>query len=186
MHLTLIGELVTADAGRDQLLTVVGTAQTHAKQTIAELRLLVKGIHPPVLDQGLDTALATLAADSALPVTVTADIPERPSPALESIAYFCTAELLTNAAKHSGASEITVVARSGEGSLRLSVRDDGRGGAVIGAGSGLAGLLARVRTVDGTLTCESPAGGPTVVTVELPYHQGLSEAGQRQGPCASS
>ncbi|MFJ3707184.1 MULTISPECIES: sensor histidine kinase [unclassified Streptomyces] len=186
MHLTLIGELVTADAGRDQLLTVVGTAQTHAKQTIAELRLLVKGIHPPVLDQGLDTALATLAADSALPVTVTADIPERPSPALESIAYFCTAELLTNAAKHSGASEITVVARSGEGSLRLSVRDDGRGGAVVGAGSGLAGLLARVRTVDGTLTCESPAGGPTVVTVELPYHQGLSEAGQRQGPCASS
>ncbi|WP_328538909.1 sensor histidine kinase [Streptomyces sp. NBC_00344] len=169
MHLTVIAELVEAGAGRDQLLATVEMARTNAKQAVADLRVLVKGIHPPVLDQGLDTALATLAADSALPVTVTADIAERPSPALESIAYFCTAELLANAVKHSRAPEVRVAVRGAEGALRLSVRDDGCGGAVVGAGSGLTGLRARVRTVDGTLTCESPVGGPTVVTVTLPY-----------------
>lgn len=169
MHLTLIAELVAADADRDRLLATVETARSNARQAVADLRVLVKGIHPPVLDQGLDTALATLAADSVLPVSVTTDIAERPAPALESIAYFCTAELVANAVKHSGASEVRVAVRAGDGALHLSVRDDGRGEAVIGAGSGLTGLLARARTVDGTLTCESPAGGPTVVAVTLPY-----------------
>ncbi|WP_369237021.1 sensor histidine kinase [Streptomyces sp. R21] len=169
MHLTMIRELITAGAEPDRLLTVVDTARGNATQAISDLRHLVKGIHPPVLDQGLDTALATLAADSALPVEVTADIGSRPSPAVESIAYFCAAELLANATKHSGASLATVEVTAQDGLLRLSVRDDGRGGAVIGAGSGLAGLLTRVRTVDGTLTCDSPPGGPTVVTVRLPY-----------------
>ncbi|WP_151481320.1 sensor histidine kinase [Streptomyces albicerus] len=169
MHLTMIRELIGADADRERLLAVVDTAQGNAKQAIADLRHLVKGIHPPVLDQGLDTALATLAADSALPVEVVTDIGARPTPAVESIAYFCTAELLANAAKHSGASGATVRVTAHDGLLRLDVRDDGRGGAAIGAGSGLTGLLTRVRTVDGTLTCDSPPGGPTVVTVELPY-----------------
>ncbi|MEV0096678.1 sensor domain-containing protein [Streptomyces sp. NPDC050738] len=169
MHLAMIGELIAADADRESLLKVVATARSNAQQAAADLRHLVKGIHPPVLDQGLDTALATLAADSALPVTVTADIPQRPAPALESIAYFCTAELLANAVKHSEATRVEVTVTAYEHRLRLSVRDDGRGGAVVGAGSGLTGLLARVRTVDGTLTCDSPAGGPTVVSVELPY-----------------
>lgn len=168
MHLTVIRELIGAGASPDRLLAVVDTARGNATQAIADLRHLVKGIHPPVLDQGLDTALATLAADSALPVEVAADITDRPSPAVESIAYFCAAELLANATKHSGASGVAVSVSARDGLLRLSVRDDGRGGAVIGAGSGLTGLLARVRTVDGTLTCDSPPGGPTVVTVELP------------------
>jgi signal transduction histidine kinase len=168
MHLTVIRELIGAGASPDRLLAVVDTARGNATQAIADLRHLVKGIHPPVLDQGLDTALATLAADSALPVEVAADITDRPSPAVESIAYFCAAELLANATKHSGASAAAVSVTARDGLLRLSVRDDGRGGAVIGAGSGLTGLLARARTVDGTLTCESPPGGPTVVTVELP------------------
>ncbi|MER5924225.1 sensor histidine kinase [Streptomyces mirabilis] len=168
MHLTVIRELIGAGASPDRLLAVVDTARGNATQAIADLRHLVKGIHPPVLDQGLDTALATLAADSALPVEVAADITDRPSPAVESIAYFCAAELLANATKHSGASGAAVSVSARDGLLRLSVRDDGRGGAVIGAGSGLSGLLARARTVDGTLTCESPPGGPTVVTVELP------------------
>ncbi|MDQ0793933.1 sensor histidine kinase [Streptomyces sp. B1I3] len=171
MHLTLIAELVAADADRDRVLAVVETARSNAKQAVADLRVLVKGIHPPVLDQGLDTALATLAADSVLPVTVTTDIAERPAPALESIAYFCAAELLTNAVKHSAASEVRVAVRAADGVLRLSVRDDGQGGATVGAGSGLTGLRGRARTVDGTLTCESPAGGPTVVTVVLPYRR---------------
>ncbi|MFF4485280.1 sensor histidine kinase [Streptomyces sp. NPDC001544] len=168
MHLTVIRELITAGAAPDRILAVVDTAQGNATQAIADLRHLVKGIHPPVLDQGLPAALATLAADSALPVTLTTAVDDRPSPALESIAYFCAAELLANAAKHSGASGVTVDVTARGGLLRLRVIDDGRGGAVIGAGSGLTGLLARVRTVDGALTSDSPPGGPTVVTVELP------------------
>jgi signal transduction histidine kinase len=169
MHLTMIRELIGTGAGQEQLLAVVDTAQGNATQAIADLRHLVKGIHPPILDQGLDTALATLAAGSALPVEVSTDIAARPSPAVESIAYFCATELLANATKHSGASGATVTVTARDGLLRLIARDDGRGGAVIGAGSGLTGLLTRARTVDGTLTCDSPPGGPTVVTVELPY-----------------
>jgi signal transduction histidine kinase len=169
MHLTMIRELIGSGADDERLLAVVDTARGNATQAIADLRHLVKGIHPPVLDQGLETALATLAADSALPVEVSADIGVRPSPAVESIAYFCAAELLANATKHSGATSATVTVTARDGLLRLRVRDDGRGGAVIGAGSGLTGLLGRVRAVDGTLTCDSPPGGPTVVTVELPH-----------------
>ncbi|MCT9087805.1 sensor domain-containing protein [Streptomyces sp. ASQP_92] len=169
MHLTMIRELVAGGAERDRILKAVETAQGNAKQAVADLRHLVKGIHPPALDQGLQTALATLAADSALPVRVSGGIEGRPSPAIESIAYFCTAELLTNAAKHSGASEVSVTVHGAAKILLLTVEDNGRGGAVVGAGSGLAGLRARVRTVDGSLTCDSPPGGPTVVSVLLPF-----------------
>ncbi|MER5936813.1 sensor domain-containing protein [Streptomyces sp. NPDC001928] len=168
MHLTVIRELVTAGADGERVLAVVDTARGNATQAIVDLRHLVKGIHPPVLDEGLPAALATLAADCALSVDVTTDIRARPTPAVESIAYFCAAELLANATKHSGADAATVTVTAHDGLLRLRVADDGGGAAVIGAGSGLTGLLARVRTVDGTLTCDSPAGGPTVVTVELP------------------
>ncbi|WP_434589245.1 sensor histidine kinase [Streptomyces sp. A5-4] len=169
MHLTIIRELITTEADRDRLLAVVETAQGNAKAAVGELRHLVKGIHPPILDNGLDTALATLAADSPLSVPLTTDIAERPAPAIESIAYFCAAELLANAVKHSGATRAALGVTVRDGALRLAVRDNGRGGAVVGAGSGLTGLLARVRTVDGTLTCSSPPGGPTVVAVVLPY-----------------
>ncbi|MFE9534078.1 sensor domain-containing protein [Streptomyces sp. NPDC006691] len=168
MHLTMIRELVAGGAEQDKILKVVETAQGNAKQAVADLRHLVKGIHPPVLDQGLDTALATLAADSALPVRVDCRIEGRPSPAIESIAYFCTAELLANAAKHSGASQVWVTVYGDAKALLLAVEDDGRGGALVGAGSGLAGLRDRVRTVDGSLNCDSPPGGPTVVSVLLP------------------
>ncbi|MFG2222124.1 sensor histidine kinase [Streptomyces sp. NPDC048644] len=170
MHLTLIRELITADADRDRLLTAVETAQGNARQAVADLRHLVRGIHPPVLDQGLDAALTGLAADCPLPVAVTTRIGDRPPPALETLAYFCAAELLANAVKHSGADRVTIDVRTetGPAALRLSVHDDGRGGALPGAGSGLTGLRTRIRTVDGTLTCDSPAGGPTVVTVRLP------------------
>ncbi|WP_129309293.1 sensor domain-containing protein [Streptomyces sp. L2] len=169
MHLTIVRELVTAGAAPDRILTAVDTAQSTATQAITDLRHLVKGIHPPVLDEGLPAALATLAADVALPVELRTDIRTRPSPAVESIAYFCAAELLANAVKHSGAGTATVDVTADDILLRLRVTDDGRGGAVVGAGSGLTGLLARVRTVDGTLTCASPPGGPTVITVELPH-----------------
>ncbi|WP_229898514.1 sensor histidine kinase [Streptomyces finlayi] len=169
MHLTMIRELVAGGAPSDQVLAVVETAQGNAKQAVVDLRGLVKGIHPPALDQGLDVALATLAADSPLRVEVRAGIGERPSPAVESIAYFCAAELLANAAKHSGADLVEVEVVGGGGVLSLVVRDDGSGGAVVGAGSGLTGLRGRVGAVDGMLECESPVGGPTVVRVVLPY-----------------
>lgn len=153
---------------------LVDIAHTNATEALTELRDLARGIHPPVLDDGLPDALATLTARSTLPVELAADLPRRPTPAIETIAYFCAAELLTNVIKHSGArrAAITVaeVDEAGVGVLRLRVTDDGRGGATVGAGSGLTGLVQRVRTVDGRLHVHSPEGGPTAVTVELPLH----------------
>ncbi|MEW1659798.1 MULTISPECIES: sensor domain-containing protein [unclassified Streptomyces] len=169
MQLTLIRELLTRDAGRDRLLATVARAQDNATRAVSDLRHLVRGIHPPALDEGLATALATLAADAPLPVALHTAIAHRPTPALESLAYFCAAELLANTVKHSAAATAAVEVHGDGRVLLLSVRDDGRGGAVPGAGSGLTGLLGRIRTVDGTLTCDSPPGGPTVVTIRLPY-----------------
>jgi signal transduction histidine kinase len=157
-----------ADLGRARAL--VDTAHQGAKEAIAELRDLARGIHPPALDNGLPDALSTLAARSAIPVALTAIIPERPTPAIEAIAYFCAAELLANAAKHSAAAEVTIEASERAGVLRLRVMDDGRGGADPSRGSGLAGLQQRVRTVDGRFSVNSPEGGPTLVTIELPMH----------------
>jgi signal transduction histidine kinase len=147
---------------------LVDAAHRSAKDAMAELRQLVRGIHPPVLDNGLADALATLAAGFSVPVRLRTDIPVRPSPAIETIAYFSAAELLANAAKHSRATAVTVDASQHDGTLRLRVTDDGVGGADPRRGSGLAGLAARVRTVDGRLRIESPTGGPTRITVELP------------------
>ena len=146
---------------------LVDAAHRGAKDALAELRDLARGIHPPVLDNGLADALATLAAGSAIPVELATDIPARPTPAIETIAYFCAAELLANAAKHSQATRISLEATGRGGRLLLSVTDDGAGGADPD-GSGLSGLAQRVRTVDGRLEVASPPGGPTRVTVELP------------------
>jgi signal transduction histidine kinase len=146
---------------------LVDAAHRGAKDALAELRDLARGIHPPVLDNGLADALATLAAGSAIPVELATDIPARPTPAIETIAYFCAAELLANAAKHSLATRIGLQATGRDGMLVLSVSDDGTGGADPD-GSGLSGLAQRVSTVDGRLDIASPSGGPTRVTVELP------------------
>src|SRR5215471_10901603 len=160
----------TAEADFERALQLVDAAHASAKQAITELRDLARGIHPPVLDHGLGTALATLAAGSAVPVELVVDLPERPSAAIETIAYFCAAELLANVAKHSGARHATLEAVHVPGLLRLRVSDDGAGGARIEARGGLAGLAERVGTVDGRLQVTSPPGGPTVVAVELPLH----------------
>jgi len=160
----------TAQADLKRVLELVDAAHQGAKEAITELRDLARGIHPPVLDKGLGTALTTLAAHSDLPVELAIDLPERPSAAIETIAYFCAAELLTNVAKHSGARHATLEAVHAPGLLRLRVSDDGTGGARVEASGGLAGLAERVRTVDGRLQVSSPACGPTVVTVELPSH----------------
>jgi signal transduction histidine kinase len=152
----------------DRVLELVVAAHRGAREAVTELRDLCRGIHPPVLDQGLGIALTTLAARSDLPVDLAIDLPERQSAAIETIAYFCAAELLTNVTKHSGARHATLEALHLPGLLRVRVGDDGRGGARVEARGGLAGLAERVRAVDGTLRLSSPPGGPTVITVELP------------------
>ena len=167
--------LEAGEAGRDapdidRAFELVDAAQRTAREAIAELRNLARGIHPPALDRGLDAALATLAARSMVPVDLVVGVPRRPSPAIETIAYFCTAELLANVAKHSTARRAMVEVVHVPGLLRVRVSDDGPGGARPVDGSGLAGLAERVRTVDGHMDVSSPAGGPTVVTVELPSH----------------
>jgi signal transduction histidine kinase len=150
---------------------LVEAAHAGAKEALVELRDLSSGIHPPVLDNGLGPALENLAAGSAIPVRVTTHLSERPSPAIETIAYFSAAELLANAVKHSSANLIEVAATSPPGGpFVLTVSDDGLGGADESDGSGLSGLRHRARTVDGTLTVTSPPGGPTAVSVELPLH----------------
>ena len=165
----MAGPTPDAEAVR-RAFELVDAAHGIAKEAIAELRDLAHGIHPPVLDRGLGTALASLAARSAVPVELKTDLPERPSAAIETIAYFCAAELLTNVAKHSGARQATLEAVHLPGLLRVRVSDDGAGGARADRGSGLAGLIERLRTVDGKMGISSPPGGPTVVTVELPSH----------------
>ena len=148
---------------------LIDAAHRNAVDALADLRDLARGIHPPVLDSGLASALATLATSSAIPASVTADIGPRPAPAIETIAYFCAAELIANATKHSYANQITIkIDTERTGVLRLEVSDDGIGGADAARGSGLAGLAQRVSTVDGRIEVVSPAGGPTTVTVELP------------------
>ena len=151
----------TAEAEAVQrALELVDAAHGIAKEAITELRDLARGIHPPVLDHGLATALATLAARSAVPVELVADLPERPSAAIETIAYFCAAELLANVAKHSGPATppwrpSTCPACCGCGSATTA-----SAAPALGQGSGLAGLVERLRTVDGRMEISSPPGGP--------------------------
>ena len=172
MNLGMAREKLGEDDEQPDNATVrelIDAAHRNAVDALADLRDLARGIHPPVLDSGLASALATLAASSAIPASVTADIDPRPAPAIETIAYFCAAELMANATKHSYANQIKIKIQTERGGLlRLEVSDDGIGGADAARGSGLAGLAQRVSTVDGRIDVVSPAGGPTAVTVELP------------------
>jgi signal transduction histidine kinase len=154
----------------DAAAELVDQAHVQAKAALTELRNLVRGVHPPVLtDRGLDAALSGLAAISPIPVDIQADVVVRPKPAVEAVAYFLVAEALTNAAKHSRASHITVFVENHgfPGTLTVVVSDDGIGGADP-LGAGLSGLADRVAGVDGTLSIESPSGGPTIVSAVLP------------------
>ncbi|MFD9825771.1 sensor histidine kinase, partial [Streptomyces violascens] len=129
-----------------------------------------RGIHPAVLtDRGLDAALSSVASRCTVPVKVAVDLPARPAPAIEGIAYFTVSELLQNVSKHSRARGASAeVWRAGD-RLLIQVEDDGVGGARLDGGSGMAGLAERLGAVDGLLVLESPVGGPTVVTAELPW-----------------
>ncbi|MET9799229.1 sensor domain-containing protein [Streptomyces sp. NPDC006368] len=149
---------------------MVEEAHGEVKTALQELRDLARGIHPAVLtDRGLDAALSAIATRCTVPVTVTVDLPERPAPAIEGIAYFTVSELLQNVSKHSGATRATVDVWRVEDRLMLQVVDNGHGGARLEGGGGLAGLADRLDAVDGVLAVRSPAGGPTTVTAELPW-----------------
>ncbi|MGC0418888.1 sensor domain-containing protein [Embleya sp. AB8] len=146
-------------------------AETRAASAKAlhELRDLVRGIHPPVLsDRGLADAVRAIALESPLDVAVTVDLPARPELPLESAAYFAVTEVLTNAAKHSGGQHVEIDLTYADGRLRITVTDDGTGGADLMNGTGLRGIQRRLDTFDGTLALNSPVGGPTTVIMELP------------------
>jgi signal transduction histidine kinase len=157
----------------------IAAAHDEAMLALTELRQFIRGLHPAVLsDRGLVAALSGLAARAPLPVRLQVDVPRPASAAVEAVAYFIVSEALANVAKHAQATqaEVTVTRIGGQAGmeagdvLRLIVADDGRGGAVPGAGdgTGLRGLAQRAAAVDGTLTIDSPPGGPTTITAELP------------------
>ncbi len=148
----------------------LGEATDLARETLEELRALSRGIAPPVLaDRGLAAALAALAARSPVPVELTVDLPaERLAPVTENTAYFVVSEALANVAKHSDAGLCRVALACDSDRLHVVVEDDGTGGAVLAPGHGLAGLTDRLHAVDGQLTVDSPRGGPTRLSAELP------------------
>ena len=144
-------------------------ARESSATALTELRALVRGIHPPVLaERGLVEAVRALALDCPLPVTVTTDVPGRVPAAIESAMYFAIGETLTNVVRHAGASSVDVSLRWTDGRLTARVADNGSGGADPTSGTGLAGLRRRLGTFDGELSVDSPAGGPTAITMELP------------------
>jgi signal transduction histidine kinase len=147
----------------------IAEAHEEAKAALAELRNLIRGLHPPVLEnRGLDAALSGVAARMPIPVRLTVNVPRRPPPTIEAVAYFVVSEGLANIAKHSQASEAAVFVQRSGGRLHVIVTDDGVGGADPARGTGLAGLARRAESVDGTLEIASPPGGPTLLTVDLP------------------
>jgi signal transduction histidine kinase len=151
---------------------LLAQARKSSADALTELRDLVRGIHPPVLaERGLGDAVRALALRMPVATEVDVDLPGRPGAPVESAAYFAVSELLTNAVKYADADRIWVdvqYLRASEGMLRISVTDNGKGGATIGAGSGLSGVERRLGTFDGVLAVSSPAGGPTMVTMEIP------------------
>ncbi|MFE6864958.1 sensor histidine kinase [Kitasatospora sp. NPDC057692] len=164
------GENAAGGAGADDpVLALVDRARGEARQALEQLRGLVRGIHPQVLtDHGLAAAVTEVALRHPVPVEVDLDLPGRLAGPVESTAYFTVTEALTNAAKHSGATAVTVHGRIADGRLVLEVTDDGRGGADPAAGAGLQGLADRVAILRGRLMVTSPTGGPTRLRLEVP------------------
>ncbi|MEV7612824.1 sensor domain-containing protein [Streptomyces sp. NPDC089799] len=184
MDLGLAKEKLTEDP--QAAARMVDEAHGEVKIALQELRDLARGIHPAVLtDRGLDAALSAIASRCTVPVHVTVDLTTRPAEAIEGIAYFTVSELLQNISKHASARRAEVeVWQSGSGArarLMLRVTDDGRGGAQLGAGSGLAGLAERLDAVDGVFVVDSPEGSGTTVTAELPWRDRMVTAAPGRG-----
>ncbi|MBT3076245.1 MULTISPECIES: sensor histidine kinase [Streptomyces] len=177
MGLGLAKEKLTDDP--EAAARMVEEAHGEVKVALQELRDLARGIHPAVLtDRGLDAALSAIASRCTVPVSVSVDLPGRPAEAIEGIAYFTVSELLQNVSKHSGARSASVEVWRAADRLLIQVTDDGRGGARLDGGSGMAGLAERLGAVDGLFVLDSPVGGPTAVTAELPWRD-RAPAGSR-------
>jgi signal transduction histidine kinase len=163
----------------DRLSNLVEDTATELDTVLAELRELARGLHPTaVTEGGLSHALRTLARRSAVPVQLDVHVDGRLPEPTELAAYYVVAESLTNAAKHADADVVHVIATDGEDRLRITIRDDGRGGADLVSGSGLIGLSDRVEALDGRLTVTSPSGVGTTVEAVLP----LPAGGDRLAP----
>ncbi|XRQ06810.1 histidine kinase [Actinomadura welshii] len=167
MSLGAIEHLLDKDPEKARIL--LAETRASSAKALHELRDLVRGIHPPVLaDRGLGDAVKALALDHPLRPEVTVEMSGRAEPPVESAAYFAVSEILTNAAKHAGASHVWIDVRHQGGMLRITITDDGQGGATMEGGTGLRGIERRIGTFDGILALSSPVGGPTIVTMELP------------------
>jgi signal transduction histidine kinase len=170
MGLGLAKEKLLEGQADETVAAMVDEAHGEVKLALQELRDLARGIHPAVLtDRGLDAALSSIASRCTVPVKVTADLPTRPAAAIEGIAYFTVSELLQNVSKHSGARSASVDVWRTDARLLIQVQDDGRGGAALDGGTGMAGLADRLGAVDGLFVIDSPPGGPTTITAELPW-----------------
>jgi signal transduction histidine kinase len=153
--------------------TLLAKVRDNSAKALVELRDLVRGIHPPVLaDRGLGDAVRALALDTPMPVKVRVSLPDRLEPPVESAAYFAISEALTNITKHAVADTATIELVLDDSVLRLTVQDDGRGGADVSRGTGLRGIERRLSAFDGSLTVHSPIGGPTTVTMTLRVNEG--------------
>ncbi|MEU0990530.1 sensor domain-containing protein [Streptomyces sp. NPDC005953] len=168
MDLGLAKEKLLEDP--DAAAAMVDEAHGEVKIALQELRDLARGIHPAVLtDRGLDAALSSVASRCTAPVKVSVELVDRPAAAIEGIAYFTVSELLQNISKHAQARQAAVDVWQSADRLLIQVSDDGRGGARLDGGTGLAGLAERLNAVDGLFIVDSPAGGGTNVTVEIPW-----------------
>ncbi|MGC5362396.1 sensor histidine kinase [Streptomyces sp. DT24] len=167
MNLSTVEALIEKDPAQAKKLLAV--ARASSAEALTELRDLVRGIHPPVLaERGLGDAVKALALRLPVPSDVDVELPGRVDAPVESAAYFAVSEVLTNVVKHAEAGHFWVDIHHTGGALRISVTDDGRGGASVGGGSGLSGIERRLGTFDGIMAVSSPAGGPTMVTMEIP------------------
>ncbi|MFF2998957.1 sensor histidine kinase [Streptomyces sp. NPDC057950] len=176
MGLGLAKEKLLEGQADETVAAMVDEAHGEVKLALQELRDLARGIHPAVLtDRGLDAALSSVATRCTVPVKVTADLPSRPAAAIEGIAYFTVSELLQNISKHSGARSASVDVWRTDQRLLIQVQDDGRGGARLDGGTGMAGLADRLGAVDGLFVIDSPPGGPTTITAELPWRDRQDE-----------
>ncbi|WP_393088035.1 sensor histidine kinase [Streptomyces sp. LN704] len=176
MGLGLAKEKLLEGQADETVAAMVDEAHGEVKLALQELRDLARGIHPAVLtDRGLDAALSSVATRCTVPVKVTADLRSRPAAAIEGIAYFTVSELLQNISKHSGARSASVDVWRTDQRLLIQVQDDGRGGARLDGGTGMAGLADRLGAVDGLFVIDSPPGGPTTITAELPWRDRQDE-----------
>jgi signal transduction histidine kinase len=172
MTLDAAGQII--DTNPDAARALLFEARDASVKALAELRDLVRGIHPPVLaDRGLTDAIKALALDSPMRIHVMSDLHGRASAPVESAAYFAVSELLANVSKHAEARQTWIDIRHTDGMLRIGVTDNGHGGAAPSRGSGLRGIERRLASFDGVIAVSSPPGGPTAVTMEIPCELSL-------------